>query len=72
MTSPESMGSVVHVLQVRVDRPVLERLEREVAAWNAAHPGRPGSRSDVLRELLVEALDRRETAKALERGEAGR
>jgi len=56
MTNAERLTSV---LFVRVDKEMLAELDAIADAEKAKHPGRGCSRSDVVRELLAMALERR-------------
>jgi len=48
-------------LGLRVPAELLERVDVELEALRRQHPGLRVTRSDMIRQLLTEALDRRQT-----------
>lgn len=49
---------------IRIPAELLERLDRMAEVWRAERPGARMTRSDVLRVLLLQALDRAEASAA--------
>lgn len=54
------MRNTEEILYVRVPRKLLERLDAEAQRQREAHPGEGRSRADIVRSLLLKALDERE------------